>query len=443
MKKNQSNAALRRFLMRTVALGVIAVSCLAHGVADAAAVSGEILVKLLRADALPPLLGKYGLTLVSQFGARPIYRLKAIDPLADAALLVEALAVEPGVLIAQENVINASPEARKNRVFAIGSQADYVAQWAPASLRLAQAHRVSTGVGVRVAVLDTGVDLNHPLLAGKLLPGRDFVDGDAVPAEVGTYNVDKGFGHGTHVAGIVATAAPGAKIMPLRVLDPQGQGNTWVLAEALLYAVDPDGDPASDDGAHVINMSLGSPERTELLDTIARLASCAVVVAPDPLEPAADFSDPGYNGDKDRCANSRGAVLVAAAGNDSSKRREFPAGEGAYGLIAVAASTPDHRRAIFSNFGSWVHLAAPGEGITSSVPGGGYGTWSGTSMATPWVSASAALLIAANPLLTPDQVVPRIARSTAQLCATKLRELDPLTALTGIAPRSVACRSGR
>ena len=440
MKNQQENSTMGRHLLRALAIGVLALSSLAHGVASAAAVSGEILVKLFRADVLPPLLLKYGLTTVSQFGARPIFRLRAIDPLADAATIVEALAVEPGVLIAQENIINASPEARKNRVFAIGTQADYAAQWAPSTLRLARVHALSTGVGVRIAVLDTGVDFTHPLLARKLLPGKDFVDGDTVPAEVGTYNIDKGFGHGTHIAGIVATAAPGAKIMPLRVLDPQGEGNTWVLAEALLYAVDPDANPASDDGAHVINLSLGSPERTELLDTIARLASCAIVAVPDPLEPKADFSDPGYNDDKSRCANSRGAVLVAAAGNDSSKRREFPAGEGAYGLMAVGASTAAHRLAAFSNFGSWVHLAAPGEAITSSVPGGGFGTWSGTSMATPWVAATAALLISADPLLTPDEIVPRIARSTARLCGTKMRELDPLAALTGDAPRSVTCR---
>ncbi|MEQ1804462.1 MAG: S8 family serine peptidase [Burkholderiaceae bacterium] len=439
MKTKQKASTTSRCLVRALAVCLLAVSSLGHGLADAEAVSGEILVKLFRADVLPPLLSKYGLTTVSQFGTRPIYRLKATSPLADAHLIVEALAVEPGVLIAQENTINASPEARKNRVFAIGTQADYAAQWAPATLRLPQVHALSTGVGVRVAVLDSGVDFTHPLLAGKLLVGKDFVDGDLVPAEVGTYNVDKGFGHGTHVAGIVATAAPGAKIMPLRVLDAQGQGNTWVLAEALLYAVDPDGNPATDDGAHVINMSLGSPERTELLDTIARLASCAIVAAADPLEPEADFSDPGYSDDKSRCANSRGAVLVAAAGNDSSKRREFPAGEGAYGLIAVGASTEAHRRADFSNFGSWVHLAAPGDAVTSSVPGGGFGTWSGTSMATPWVSATAALLISADPLLTPDRVVPRIVRSTARLCGTRMRELDPLAAVTGGAPRGVTC----
>ena len=438
MKTKQTTSTLRHFLVRAVVVGLLAVSGLGHGAAGAASVSGEVLVKLLRADVLPTLLGKYRLTLVSQFGARPIYRLKAIDPLADVPTIVGALAVEPGVLIAQENVLNASPEARKNLFFAIGTPAEYAAQWAPASLRLAQAHAVSTGQGIRVAVLDTGVDSSHPLLAGKLLKGYDFVDGDATPAEVGTTN-DIGFGHGTHVAGIIATAAPGAKIMPLRVLDAQGEGNTWVLAEAMLYAVNPDGNPATDDGAHVINMSLGSPQRSRIIDTVARLASCAIVLVPEALGAVDDLSDPGYNDDRRRCQLTRGAAILAAAGNDASPLKEYPAAEGAYGLAAVGASSQAARLASFSNFGSWVHFVAPGEGITSSVPRGGYGTWSGTSMATPWAAAAAALVMSVDPLVSPKEVVRRLARSASPLCGTALRQLDPLAALLDNQPADGVC----
>ena len=397
---------------------------------------GEVLVQLRSTVALGPLLIKYRLSLVDQFGARPIYRLKVVG-LADVNSTIAALALEPDVLIAEQNFVHQSPEARRSAVWAIGTPAAYTAQWAPQAMRLPDAHQVSTGAGTRVAVLDTGVDSQHPALAGKLLPGFDFVDFDNDPTEVGS-PVNPGFGHGTHVAGLVALVAPGAKIMPLRVLDAQGQGNAWVLAEAMLHAVDPDGNPATNDGAHVINLSLGSLSRTRILDTVTKLSTCAI--PPAVLLPTDELADPGYNGDRDRCNAFSGAVVVAAAGNDASMGvREYPAAEGAYGLLAVAASAADRRLASFSNFGSWVHVAAPGEGITSSVPGGGYGTWSGTSMAAPLAAGTAALVRALDPGLKPDTVVKRLARMSAMLCGTKLRQVDALAALTNVVPPDPTC----
>src|SRR6185295_13063961 len=104
-----------------------------------------------------------------------------------------------------------------------------------------------------VAVLDSGVDLSHPALAAHLIAGYDFVDGDADPQEAPG---GSGVGHGTHVAGLIALAAPEARIMPVRVLDAEGAGDMWRLARALVWASDPDGDPATPDGADVINLSL-------------------------------------------------------------------------------------------------------------------------------------------------------------------------------------------
>jgi subtilisin family serine protease len=436
-------ARVCRRLAIAAAAGLIAAGLFGAGAARADTVPGEILLKLRVADAVTPLLAKYGLTITGRFGARPIFRLRFATPPLDVHAVLEALLLEPDVLLAEENAIHASPEARKNRVWAIGSAQDFAQQWAPAALRLNEAHRFATGSGVRVAVLDTGIDASHPLFAARLLPGHDFVGGDANPAEEGSRN-DLGFGHGTHVAGIVASAAPGAKIMPIRVLDRHGEGNAWVLAEAILYAIDPDGNPATDDGAHVINLSLGSRERTEILDTIAHLASCSFPAVPDPLDPEGDVSDPGYNVDRERCSYSSGAVVVAAAGNEGSRRREYPAGEGAYGLLAVTASSEVRELAQFSNFGSWVHLAAPGDAITSSVPGpcpdaaaglgACFGTWSGTSMAAPWVAATAALLREREPALTPVDVAQRIRQFTSPLRLTRLRQVDPVAALLQLNP---------
>ena len=402
-----------------------------------ATIAGEVLVKLRATGALDPLLAKYPLAVVDRFGQRPIYRLK-VGGSATVHDVLAALGAEPDVLIAEPNFIHSSPEARKNVVWTIGTPTAYATQWALQSIRLPDAHRIATGNGVRVAVLDTGVDRTHPLLAGKLLPGFDFVDFDTDPSEGSALGV--GYGHGTHVAGLVELAAPGATIIPLRVLDAAGQGNAWVLAEAMLYAVDPDGDPETDDGAHVINMSLGTISRTRLFDAMSQLVTCAVPDAGELIDPADDVSDPGYDGDKRRCANFGGAVVVAAAGNDASDSvREYPAAEGAYGLIAVAASSATGGLAKFSNFGSWIDVAAPGDAISSSVPGGGYGTWSGTSMAAPLASGVAALVREANPQLDADSIVRRVVLRSSTLCGTALHQLDALAALLDAPAPAIAC----
>ena len=418
-------------------LSTIGTAIHAKAGAGDAEMPGEVLVKLRNTAALGPLLIKYQLSLMNQFGARPIYRLKVVGP-ANVDDKIAALRTELDVLIAEPNLVHRSPEARGNNAWAIGTPTAYTAQWAPRALRLPEAQHLSTGAGIRVAVLDTGVDSQHPALAGKLLPGFDFVDFDNDPAEVGSHVVNISFGHGTHVAGLVAMVAPGARIMPLRVLDAEGQGNAWVLAEAMLYAIDPDGNPSTNDGAHVINLSLGSTGRTHILDTVAKLATCAIPAVI--VEPADDVSDPGYNGDKDRCNSFGGAVIVAAAGNDATDAvLQYPAAEGAYGLIAVAASSANSRLASFSNFGSWVHITAPGDGITSSVPGGGYGTWSGTSMAAPLVAGTAALVRALNPGMKADDVARRVIRISAKLCGTQLRQVDAAAALLNVVPADTTC----
>ncbi|MBP6764917.1 MAG: S8 family serine peptidase, partial [Rubrivivax sp.] len=382
------------------------------------------------------LLARHGLTLAARFGTRPIYQL-AITGNAVLADKIATLQADPSVLLAEANTVHRSPEARKNLVWVIGTAQEYAVQWAPDAIRLKAAHRRSTGAGMRVAVLDTGVDMRHPALAPHLLPGHDFVDGDTDPSEQGTPG-DAGWGHGTHVAGIVALVAPGARIMPLRVLDAQGQGNTWVLAEALLHAVDPDRNPATDDGAHVINLSLGTVDPTALMGALTALASCTFVTNPDPLD---DFSDAGYNDDRQRCGRSTGAVVVAAAGNGGDRReRQYPAAEGAYGLIPVGATKAGNLMADFSNSGSWINLAAPGDHITSTLPGGGYGTWGGTSMAAPMVAGAAALLRALEPTLDAVAVVRRLERRSAALCGNaRQRQLDVAAAVAGSRLPNLVC----
>jgi subtilisin family serine protease len=396
-------------------------------------VDDEVVVQLKLGADVNAIAAAYQLTVVDQFGKRPIWRLQTTASGGTAAAIA-ALRADARVLFAEPNAENETPEGRRRSLWAVGGDATtYATQWAPAALRLPEAHAHSLGAGMRVAVLDTGIDLAHPALAGRLarnsgaLLGRDFVDDDADPSEEGT-TANLGFGHGTHVAGLVSLVAPQATLMPARVLDREGRGNVWVLAEALAWAVDPDGNPATDDGAHVINLSLGTTQPTDLLRVAVALADCDFDDDDD------DFEDPGFDDDKARCASKYGALVLAAAGNDGSDTQQlFPAAEAVPGSLALAASTETRTLAPFSNRGSWVELAAPGERIVSTVPGGGYGSWSGTSMATPLAAGTAALVLAtfADPRgVLPLDIANRLAARSSLLCGTALRNVDAAAAVT-------------
>ena len=186
------------------------------------------------------------------------------------------------------------------------------------------------------------------------------------------------------VAGLVALAAPAARIMPLRVLDSDGVGNVWVLAEALEYAMR--------NGAQVINLSLILPTDNHLLRDVLKAAACADAPPPGDLP----------------CFRPDGAVVVEAAGNSATQTPPFPAGYSIRGSIVVGASEPSDSLAAFSNFGSWVTVEAPGDAIVSTVPDGGTGVWAGTSMAAPLVAGEVALVRSLMPSLATAEVVSRV-----------------------------------
>ncbi|HSB12687.1 MAG TPA: S8 family serine peptidase [Blastocatellia bacterium] len=380
------------------------------------------MVKLRGADSLAGVAADYALdpNPIDQFGSRPIYRLRILDGVSprDKA---EALVADPllRVVYAEPNFSTHAPEGQGRVLWAGGGSAgDYVAQWAASIIRLPDAHAVTGGFGVTVAVLDTGVDMTHPALSGRLARGFDFVDLDSDPSEVGVYGTNPLFGHGTHVAGLINLAAPDAMIMPVRVLNADGVGDEWALAEALAWAIDPDGDPNTDDGASVINLSMSTLEASSLIRDVLKAVTCS-----DPTHSSADDL-PCF------LTDARGAVVVAAAGNSSSSKPEYPAGDRIGGELAVGASTQNDTIATFSNYGSWVSLAAPGEGILSTVPGGGYGTWSGTSMATPLVAGTAALVRATSPTLSTPKVAQRIISKAADIDGAIRYRLDAASALS-------------
>ncbi|MFC7441073.1 S8 family peptidase [Laceyella putida] len=231
----------------------------------------------------------------------------------------------------------------------------YSEQYAPQKVGAEAAWDVTKGSSeVKVAIVDTGVDYNHPDLAGKVEKGKDFIDNDNDPMDENS--------HGTHCAGITAAKtdnnegivgmAPEVTILAERVLDENGSGTWDSVASGITHAADA--------GAKVISLSLGGSENSKALEDAVKYAA------------------------------GKGAVIVAAAGNESTNAPSYPAYYD--DAIAVAATDQNDLKAYFSNFGDWVDVAAPGVDILSTVPGGGYETMSGTSMATPLVAGEAALL---------------------------------------------------
>ena len=231
----------------------------------------------------------------------------------------------------------------------------------------------ATGKGVTVAVIDTGVKTTHPEFSNvNIVSPFDFIENDTSPDDVD--------GHGTHVAstilgrydGISATGditgiAYNASLMPLKVLGDDGTGYISDIAAGIRYAVD--------NGAHVINLSLGGGGPSSLMREAIRYA-----------------------------ANK--AVVVMAAGNSSGSSPEYPAAYAAVDGIAVGAVNKLGEMADFSNLAGSEqisYITGPGVGVYSAIPGG-YASYSGTSMAAPHVAGVAALLKSYDQSLTPDQI---------------------------------------
>jgi thermitase len=385
--------ALGALILAAMLLGLVAAPAGASGGTSATRdpiVAGQVIVRLRDAADLPALATQYSLdpTPIDQLSIAPLFLMRIADGVSPEVRAL-ALAADWRVQYAESNVVGSSAEDQGSTSWSSGGSAEtFVGQWAPTVMRLPQAFRVTRGAGVTVAVLDTGVDTTHPALAGHVIDGYDFVDNDTDPSEVGIAGVDRAYGHGTFVSGLVALAAPDARIMPVRVLDPNGMGDVWRLAKSMVWA--------AVNGADVINLSLGTNTRTHVANEL--ISNLAV--------------------------SGRGIVVVAAAGNAASSQPEFPAGEGGSRLLSVGATTPSDTLASFSDFGSWVDVSAPGASVWSTIPGGQYATWSGTSMATGLASGEAALVRAAYPYLSAQTVISRITNTARRISGPVPMRID-------------------
>ncbi|WP_189100120.1 S8 family peptidase [Deinococcus knuensis] len=235
------------------------------------------------------------------------------------------------------------------------------------------------GSGQIVAVIDTGVDLDHPIFYNNLVSNElwfDYVDNDHTPEDEGSIG-QAAYGHGTFVSGVVLQIAPAAKIMPLRVLNSVGSGDTLDVASAIIWA--------TDKGANVINLSLGTAQESDAI-------TMAVTYA-----------------------NSKNVLVVAAAGNSNKDTLDFPAQQFSDSKlnISVGSVNSSDVKSAFSSYGMNLGLMAPGENIQSAFPDNRTAIMSGTSMSAPVVSG--AIAVGLSTLNKPEVVLSSLINSSTNI----------------------------
>lgn len=358
--------------------------------------SDQVVVKLKPNVAIANILTRYNVTLVGNIKETNLYFLKLSNG-QTASQILPTMNADTDLYYAEPNYYaDSAPDGKvilfrahwapQGEVILFRAHGDTTPvagtdQWAWNKIGLSDARKLSNGQGIVVAVLDTGLAADHPMLNASITAGYDFVGmsnaiydtGNNVDDDGDGY-VDEELGHGTHVSGIILTAAPGVQIMPIRVLNSDGVGTYWEIAAGIRYAVD--------HGAKIINMSMSAPRLTpSLADALAYAAS-------------------------------RNVLVVSATGTGAGPN--YPA---AYtNVIGVGASDQNDAVASFSGgqLGD-TDLYAPGVDVYSAYPYSNYVLGSGTSMAAPMVAGEAALLMSRYPTWTAAQVVQRILGSTVPM----------------------------
>ncbi len=354
------------------------------GIAGADHVPGVIQVQLTPGTSITEVNATYGTTTADSL---PPHYLLRVPPGTTEDSLIAQMGADPGSFVCVEHAFrDETPEGvRQMIVIAVGGTIeDYLDQGLTARLHLREVHPYATGEGVLVAVLDTGVLATHEALAGAIAPGGyDFVDGDDDPTDAGNgidddrdRFVDEGAGHGTMVAGIIHLVAPGARILPIRVLDDEGRGTTFTLAKGIRYATEM--------GADVINLSLGLTDRSGII--------------------AHELAQ----------ARLHATAMVGAAGNlGSDSLLYYPASD--VKVLMVAALDSADVKAEFSSYHARVAVSAPGVGILAPYCDGAYAIGAGTSFATPFIAGQCALIQAMVPGIPWDDLYVQVGRGVIDI----------------------------
>lgn len=338
-------------------------------------VPGHVLVKTKPGVSISNVAASYGARVDDQVPGTAVYSLTLPANQTEASFAA-LLNTDSRLVFAEADTYLLNPEVKGDPVhlafdFA-AADASFVQQWtAPlgvyadssplrqVNLGLAQAR--TTGAGITVAVLDTGLDGSHPLLQAHCLSGVSMIAGGGSGQECADGLTNAAVGHGTMVAGIIARIAPNARILPIRVLNGDGLGTAKDVAKGIMYALK--------SGARVANLSLTSSIRSKAIDD------------------AMDAAEQG------------GMSCIVAAGNNGTSETQYPSSRKE--VIVVGAVDSNNLKAPFSNYNRSVSVVAPGVEIRSTYVGGGYATWAGTSFAAPFVAGEAALVLALHPEFLP------------------------------------------
>lgn len=341
----------------------------------------DVVVRIQPGVSIDALAQDYNTTVDDHVPDTDIYSLFVPAGMTQDDFIVQ-LRADPRVIYVEADDLLGAPEvggSQMHLAFDAGPKAGkYRSQSAYRQVHLGRTHDRTRGAGVIVAVVDTGVALAHPALQGHFVEGYNAIHPGTAPLDLPDGQTNAAVGHGTMIAGIIARLAPEAKIMPVRVLNGDGVGKMMDVVKGIHYAVV--------NGAKVINLSFGAPSN---------------------YDPLSDVLDE---------AHVAGVVVVASAGNDGAETMHFPAGCG--DVLSVASVEAGGKKSAYSNYGTYIRVAAPGSNIRSTYWTGGYATWSGTSFATPFVTSAATLVLSAHPALRGDKVFESI-NETARSVDTK------------------------